>query len=113
MSVLFRGSRPLLTFDVNNPAHRKWYADFVKYNTWGKCPVRFMSESLDQDLVTHISGKMLSYYVKKEFGNGKAKTKNRAESQSPSTSGVVRRKLALQTKSGKKQDRVSTQTQTS
>lgn len=115
MSILYRGNRPLVSFDVENAEHRKWFAEFVKYNTWGKCPVRFMAESLDQDLVTHISGKMLSFYVKMEFGNGKNKTKTKVgtKSKSPSTPSVVRRKLALQTKSGKKQDRVSTQTQAS
>lgn len=100
MSILYRGNRPLVSFDVENADHRKWFAEFVKYNTWGRCPVRFMAESLDQDLVTHISGKMLSYYVKQEFGNGKNKTKTKVgtKSKSPSTPRVVRKQHSVQAK---------------
>jgi len=101
MSILYRGNRPLISFDVDNAEHRKWYAEFVKYNTWGKCPVRFLSESLDQDLVTHINGKMLSYYIKQEFGNGKAKTKNQTKPKSKSTPRVVRREQPVQAKGSK------------
>ena len=92
MSILFRNSRPIVSFDPANPEHRRWYAEFVKYNTWGKCPVRFMAEALDQDLVSYINEKMLSYYIKQEFGNVKAKdsTKTGAKSKSPSSPRVVR-----------------------
>ena len=76
MSILYRGIRPLVSFDVSNAEHRKWYAEFVKYRTWGRCPVRFLAESLDQDLVTYIERKMLVYYVNKEFENDKNKNTN-------------------------------------
>ena len=102
MSVLYLRSRPIVAFDVQNPLHRKWFAEFVKYNTWGRCPVRFMAESLDQDLVTYISDKMLSYYVKQEFESGrrKVKVKNTAEPKSKGTRGTIRGQHTIQTKTG-------------
>jgi hypothetical protein len=101
MSILFRGSRPIVAFDVNNPDHRRWYAEFVKYRTWGRCPVRFMAESLDQDLVSYVNDKMLHYYIKQEFENGKTKNSNkgRAKSKPKSAPDSVRPKYPLQTKS--------------
>lgn len=103
MSILYRGNRPLVSFDVENADHRKWFAEFVKYNTWGKCPVRFMAESLDQDLVSHINSKMLTYYIKQEFGNGKNKTKAKVgtKSKSPSAPCVVHKQHSVQTKGSK------------
>jgi len=96
MSVLYLRSRPIVAFDVSNPEHRRYYADFVKYKTWGKCPVRFMAESLDLDLVTYVSDKMLEYYVKQEFGNGKNKTKNKAKPKSKGAPRTVRSKQSVQ-----------------
>lgn len=78
MSVLYLRSRPIIAFDVNNPDHRRWYADFVKFGGWGKCPVRFLAESLELDLVTFVEKKMLAYYVQREFENeNKVKTKKK------------------------------------
>ena len=102
MSVLYMRSRPIVAFDVQNSEHRKWFAEFVKYNTWGRCPVRFMAESLDQDLVTYIEHKMLSYYVKQEFESGRRKVKvNRtAKPKSKGTRGIVRGQQPIQTTKG-------------
>jgi hypothetical protein len=101
-----------VAFDVQNPEHRKWFAEFVKYNTWGRCPVRFMAESLDQDLVTYIEHKMLAYYVKLEFEN-ESKIKIKTKSQSKSAPRTVRKKQSVSPTSGKKPARVSTPTQAS
>ena len=92
MSILYLRSRPSVAFDVQNPDHRKWFAEFVKYNTWGRCPVRFMAESLDQDLVTYIEHKMLAYYVRQEFENGKRKVKvnNTAKPRAKTAHGAIR-----------------------
>jgi hypothetical protein len=111
MSILYRSIRPLVAFDVENADHRRWYAEFVKFNTWGRCPVRFLAESLDQDLVSHINDKMLTYYIKQEFKNGKAKSKAKnsfkAKPKSTRTPRVVRGKHSVQAKSSKEQTTVS------
>lgn len=106
MSILYRGIRPVVAFDVNNHEHRKWYSEFVKYQTWGRCPVRFMAEALDQDLVTYINGKMLDYYVKQEFRNGKVKT-TKATSKSSGASRSVSKRKSVQAKGSKIQTPVS------
>jgi hypothetical protein len=67
MSILYLRARPALAFDEKNPVHRKYYFEFLTKGTWGNCPVRFMAESLNTDLVTHINQKMLTYYVSQEF----------------------------------------------
>jgi hypothetical protein len=63
-----------MAFNENDPVHRRYYYDFVVNGTWGACPVRFMAESLNTDLVSHINQKMLMYYVKQEFKNVRKKT---------------------------------------
>jgi hypothetical protein len=108
MSILYRSNRPLIAFDVTNALHRKWYAEFVKYNTWGRCPVRFMTESLDQDLVSHINDKLLHYYLKQEFQRGKAKTKTtKTASRSPLPSRTLSKRKSVQAKSSKVKTTVS------
>jgi len=110
MSILFRGSRPIVAFDVDNPDHRRWYAEFVKYNTWGRCPVRFMAEALDQDLVSFINGKMLSYYLRQEFDNAKDKIKIRKTAPKPkSAQGTVQKRQPLQAQGGKRKTSLPTQ----
>jgi hypothetical protein len=54
-----------------------------------------MAESLDLDLVTYISQKMLHYYVQQEFGNGKDKTKNKAKPKSKGAPRTVRSKQSV------------------
>mgnify|MGYP003345340500 CR=1 FL=1 len=103
MSVLYRGIRPVVAFNVRNAEHRRWFAEFVKYQTWGRCPVRFMAEALDQDLVSYISDKMLAYYVQQEFESGRRKVKvtSTAKPRAKTTSGTVRGRHSVQTKSSK------------
>lgn len=71
MSVLHIKSRPWTVFDPSNKDHRRWYAEFQKLGTWGRCPVRFMVPEDQGDLITMIQRKLIDFYVKKEFGNGK------------------------------------------
>jgi len=108
MSVLYLRARPVVAFDVDNPVHRKYFAEFVKYNTWGRCPVRFMTESLDMDLVSYISQKMLKHYVTQEFESGKVKIKSTAKSRPKSTSRVVSNKHAVPSQAGRVKNRVPT-----
>jgi hypothetical protein len=98
MSLIYLRSRPIVAFDENSAEHRRWFAEFVKYRTWGRCPVRFMADSLETDLVSHIEHKMLHYYVTKEFESGKVKSKSRTKSRAKKAPGVVSRRLTVQAK---------------
>jgi len=108
MSLLYLRSRPIVAFDENNADHRKWFAEFVKYRGWGKCPVRFMAESLEVDLVTFIEHKMLSYYVQQEFEN-ENKTKTKRKPKSSGALRAVRKRKPVPSQSGKTKEQVSTQ----
>jgi hypothetical protein len=113
MSVLYLRARPVVAFDVNNPEHRKYFAEFVKYNTWGKCPVRFMAESLDMDLVSYINNKMLKYYVRQEFDSAKHKIKIKKKPRSPGTSSVVSNKHTVPSPASRTKNTLPTPTKTS
>jgi hypothetical protein len=103
MSLLYLRARPIVAFDANNPEHRRYYRQFIDKRSWGTCPVRFMAESLNTDLLSHINREMLSWYVKHEFKNATSKNKN-AKNAKPKSSGslrVVRRKQPVQAKTNK------------
>lgn len=95
MSLLYLRARPIVAFDANNPDHRGYYRQFIETRSWGKCPVRFMVESLNTDLLSHINAVMLDWYVRNEFiyekGKAKTKTKRTAKPKSEGTSGTVRK----------------------
>ena len=42
MSTIHLQARPWTVFDPDNADHRRYYYDYIKTNTWGKCPVRFV-----------------------------------------------------------------------
>ena len=67
MSKLQLLHRPWVVFDPHNENHRKYYADFCKYHTWGRCPVRFIVDDDSNDLLTMIQRKLVEYYVMQEF----------------------------------------------
>lgn len=68
MSKLEYLMRPLVAFDPSNKDHRRYYAEFLKYGGWGKCPVRFVvPEDCGMDLPTMIKNSLIEYYVSKEF----------------------------------------------
>ena len=67
MSVLHFKARPWTVFDPGNKNHRRWYADFVKRGTWGKCPVRFIVPEYHGDLITMCQRALIKYYVEHEF----------------------------------------------
>jgi hypothetical protein len=89
MSLLTLRARPIVAFDVQNPDHRGYFREFNKRMTWGHCPVRFMAEDLNVDLVTYISRKMLAYYIDEELTNDN-KRKIRTKSKSKSSLSSVR-----------------------
>jgi hypothetical protein len=64
MNTLDKFCRPMVVFSVDNVEHRQHYKDFVRYSTWGRCPVRFeVPEEVGMDLVTMIQRKLLEYYM--------------------------------------------------
>jgi hypothetical protein len=68
MSRLAYLSRPWVAFDASNKEHRRYYAEFLKANTWGHCPVRFIVEDEHgMNLPTMMRNKLCEYYVKTEF----------------------------------------------
>jgi hypothetical protein len=82
MSKLEYLSRPLVAFDPFDKDHRRYYAEFLEYGGWGKCPVRFIvPEDVGLDLPTMIKNRLIEYYMEREFGGGKLAAA-RAESMS-------------------------------
>ena len=84
MSRLEYYSRPLVAFDAGNKEHRRYYAEFLKFNTWGHCPVRFIvTEEHGMDLPTMIRNKLCEFYVRQEFRGEKQ------DKKSPKTRKVI------------------------
>jgi hypothetical protein len=69
MSILELAGRPFVLFDPSNKDHRAYYHQFVKTNSWGHCPVRFVVPDGYGDLVSMIRIVLIDYYVNKEFGD--------------------------------------------
>lgn len=67
MSKLALFGRPYVVFDANDKNHRKWFAEFSTRRTWAKCPVRFVIDNEQGDLVTMIQRRLIQYYVDREF----------------------------------------------
>ena len=72
MSKLEFFARPLVAFDPYNKDHRRYYAQFLEYGGWGKCPVRFICpETTGYDLTLMIKNHLTQFYIDREFGGGK------------------------------------------
>lgn len=67
MSRLQLFGRPWVVFNPGNRDHRKWFAEFQKSGTWGRCPVRFVVNDDHGDLLTMIQRDLIEHYVGKEF----------------------------------------------
>ena len=67
MSRLALHSRPFVVFNPADKEHRKWFAEFNRSAKWGNCPVRFVVEDDNGDLVTMIQRRLIQYYVSREF----------------------------------------------
>lgn len=67
MSVLHFKARPWTVFDAHNKEHRRWYAEFVKHGSWGRCPYRFIVPEDHGDLITMCQRALVKYYVEHEF----------------------------------------------
>ena len=66
MSRLDYWGRPWTVFDATNKQHRRWFAEFQRTSTWGRCPVRFIVEQ-NGELLSLIQQQLIDYYVRKEF----------------------------------------------
>jgi hypothetical protein len=72
MSRLEFYNRPLVAFDPYNKDHRRYYAEYLEVDGWGRCPVRFICpEDSGSDLPSMIKNSLIQYYVDREFGGGK------------------------------------------
>ena len=67
MSRLAFFGRPWVVFDARNKAHRQWFAEFQHYRSWSHCPVRFIIDNENGDLLTMIQRRLIDYYTDKEF----------------------------------------------
>mgnify|MGYP006275431677 FL=1 len=104
MSRLEYLARPLVAFDPYNKDHRRYYAEFLTYGGWGKCPVRFIvTEDHGHDLPTMIQRSLVTYYIDREFGGSKLtelhaeELKNKAD-EMYRKAGVLRKEAAALTK---------------
>lgn len=69
MSKLEFFQRPLTAFDPGNKDHRRYYAEYLEYGGWGKCPVRFICpDDCGMDLPTMIKNRLVEFYISREFG---------------------------------------------
>jgi hypothetical protein len=72
MSKLEYYGRPLVAFDPYNKDHRRFWAEFLEYGGWGRCPVRFICpDSTGFDLTVLIKNQLVQYYIDREFGGSK------------------------------------------
>lgn len=72
MSKLEYYARPLVAFDPYNKDHRRYYAEFLEYGGWGRCPIRFICpDSVGGDLTIMIRNQLIEYYIDREFAGGK------------------------------------------
>jgi hypothetical protein len=71
VSKLQLHGRPFVVFDPSNKDHRRWFAMFQRESSWGHCPVRFVIDDDNGDLITMIQRRLIAFYVDKEFGTDK------------------------------------------
>jgi hypothetical protein len=76
MSQLALCGRPWTVFDPASKQHREWYHEFVKSNTWGRCPVRFVVPEDHGDLITMMQRTLVKYYIEQEFAKKQRRIKS-------------------------------------
>jgi len=68
MSHLTIALRPLVQFDPGNKNHRQWVSEFLQYQTWSRCPVRFIVLDDSASTFSVVQRQLTEYYTEKEFG---------------------------------------------
>ena len=74
MSRLSLYGRQWVVFDAHSKQHRQWFAEFQSRKSWANCPVRFIIDDENGDLLTMIQRRLIEYYTDQEFGK-KRKTR--------------------------------------
>ena len=67
MSSLYLNARTWTVFNPDNADHRRYYYEFIKTNSWGSCPVRFVIPDRQGDLISMIRRSLIDWYVIHEF----------------------------------------------
>lgn len=67
MSRLNVALRPFTVFDPNNREHRQCYHDFVKHNSWARCPYNFILIEGHGDLTAMVQRSLAKFYSESEF----------------------------------------------
>jgi hypothetical protein len=67
--------RPWVVFDAKNKEHRRWFAEFQARKSWSHCPVRFIIDDENGDLLTMIQRRLIEYYTDQEFGKKRSTKK--------------------------------------
>lgn len=75
MSRLAFYGRPWVVFDAKNKEHRRWFAEFQARKSWSHCPVRFIIDDENGDLLTMIQRRLIEYYTDQEFGKKRSTKK--------------------------------------
>lgn len=69
-----------MAFDPSNKDHRRYYAEYLEYGGWGRCPVRFIvPEDVGLNLPSMIKNRLIDYYISREFGTVAEVAKLRSE----------------------------------
>lgn len=71
MSRLSLYGRQWVVFDAQSKQHRQWFAEFQARKSWANCPVRFIIDDENGDLLTMIQRRLIEYYTDQEFGKKK------------------------------------------
>ena len=83
MSKLSYWGRPWVVFDATNKQHRRWFTEFQRNRTWGNCPVRFVIDEAEGELITMMQRQLVGYYVDKEFKKINESKNSKAQRKSP------------------------------
>ena len=68
MSSLYLNARVWTVFDPSNADHRQWVSEFLQYQTWSRCPVRFIVLDDSSSTFSVIQRQLTEYYTEQEFG---------------------------------------------
>lgn len=62
---LFR--KPVVSFDPENKTHRRYWAMFLKQQSWANIPIRFALTENVNDIIVMVNRILADYYISKEF----------------------------------------------